>query len=302
MSAPTGVDLRLAERLAAQLRAGVRREAAIALDFDGVCMLFTEHKHQILSTCLFLHLREFQRVPFRVYREAYREVNFRSREYAGRERLLCAHGLARHLAAQGYACALPGLHAAVEELLGKGLKISAPNLAAHRASPDVARALDWSREVDEKVAALTEIGLTPGLRASVLDPFREQADFYVVSTATESSLPGHMQREGVDFILRYLGQETATKAEALSALARAGYRDVFLFGDSVEDERASARARDALPPGVALLFVPVIPGDEEASFAAGRAMIEAARSGDRAKADRIADARRREFQGKEVAV
>ena len=44
--------------LAAEIKAQARHKAAIALDFDGVCKLFTAHKHRIMSTCLFLHLYE----------------------------------------------------------------------------------------------------------------------------------------------------------------------------------------------------------------------------------------------------
>ncbi len=88
-------DLRVQE-LAAALCAQRRHDVAIALDFDGVCKLFTKHKHQIMFTALFLHLREFQRVPFDVFREAYEYINFRSPDYAGKERFRCVDALSRH--------------------------------------------------------------------------------------------------------------------------------------------------------------------------------------------------------------
>ena len=287
-------------QLSTELRAGARRPAAIALDFDGVCKLFTAHKHQIMRTCLFLHLHEFQRVPFPAYQEAYAYINFRSPDYAGKERFLCVDALARHLAGKGYRCGLPGLHAAVAELKSRGQKIAEKNLLVFAAADDVARAIAWSREVNEKVARLTEIGLTPGLDESILRPFRNSHDFYVVSTATGQSLPPLMLKEGIDFILRYVGQETATKAESLLALCRAGYQAVFMFGDSVEDTRASRSAEAQKPESVQLLFVPVIPDDEERCFATGRQIIESVAAGNaqaaQAMSRRLAD----EFEGKEV--
>jgi phosphoglycolate phosphatase-like HAD superfamily hydrolase len=274
--------------------------AAIALDFDGVCKLFTAHKHQIMRTLLFLHLREFQRVPWPEFEEAYRFINFRSPRYAGKERFLCVSALAEHLAAAGRPCCLPGLKAAVETLLKTGKKISAPNLQAFSAHDDVARALAWSTEVNQRVDQLTEIGLTPGIKPHILDAFCETHDFYVVSTASEANLPPLMEKEGVTFIRRYIGQETATKAEALSALTRAGYQAVFMFGDSVEDGRASQAAQGQVPDGVTFFFVPVIPGAEERCFGEGNRIIRAVQEGQAAAARAMSEKLIAEFGGKEV--
>ena len=277
-----------------------KHDLAIALDFDGVCKLFTAHKHQIMSTCLFLHLYEFQRVPFPEYKKAYEYINFRSADYAGKERFLCADALARYLTEKGYPCRLPDLHKTVDELRKQGKKIAAPNLAAYQGSDAVARALAWSDEVNAKVAGLTEIGLTPGIKAHIFDPYKGSCDFYVVSTATGNSLPPLMQKEGITYILRYLGQETATKAESLIALSEAGYSAVFMFGDSVEDTRASTLAKEHKPADVNLLFVPVIPGQEERCFAEGHDIIKAVLQDKVPAASKQADRLAREFEGNEV--
>ncbi len=289
-----------AKKLSAELAGEKQRSLAIALDFDGVCKLFTEHKHQIMSTALFLHLREFQRVPFEVFREAYVYINFRSADYAGKERFLCANALAEHLAAKGYQCALPGLHAAVRTLRERGKKISAANLQEFAGDRDVARALDWSEEINQRVAMLTEIGLTPGVLPEILEPFRDRADFYIVSTATEEPLRASMEKENIRFIRRYIGQETATKAEALTALGHSGYQNVAMFGDSVEDERASHAARQAAPAGHCLVFIPVIPGDEARCFAAGRRALTALLEGRPADAEKISATLAGEFKGREA--
>lgn len=288
------------EPLLRDLQAGRRHSLAIALDFDGVCKLFTDHKHQIMFTNLFLHLYEFQRVPFEVYRQAYRYINFRSPDYAGKERFLCVNALAAHLSDQGYRCALPGLSRAVAELQRQGQKINEKNLLPFREANDVARAIAWSREVNERVGRLTEIGLTPGIREQILTPFAAQADFYVVSTATEEPLRRSLEKEGVTFIRRYFGQETASKAEALSLLGQAGYAAVFMFGDSLEDARASRQAQTEFPAAAQLFFVPVIPGDEARCFQTGRQIIAAVQAGRADEARRLGGQLARDFEGREA--
>ena len=296
MSTPLGLNQKLADAISA-LR---QKPIAIALDFDGVCKLFTEHKHQIMSTCLFLHLREFQRIPFEVYRKAYIHINFRSADYAGKERFLCVNALAAQLHEQGYDCSLPGLHDTVAQLQARGLKLSEHNLQIHAGAPDVARVLEWSREVNLRVAQLTEIGLTPGIREHILNPFKTQADFYVVSTATEAPLKQSLEKEGVTFIRRYLGQETATKAEALTALGHAGYEAMVMFGDSLEDSRASHQAMTQVPPAVTLLFVPVIPGNEKYCFEIGQRIVNALKSHEIPAATQWSRQLEQEFAGREV--
>lgn len=289
------------QNLAAEIKKQqLRQPLAIALDFDGVCKLFTEHKHQIMFTGLFLNLREFQRVPFDEYRKAYIYINFRSADYAGKERFLCVAALARHLADQGHDCRLAGLQKAVSELQGQGLKISEQNLLPFKADNDVARALTWSREVNERVAQLSEIGLTAGIREHILAPFEKKADYYVVSTATEAPLRASLEKEKIFFIRRYIGQETASKAEALTALSRCGYAAVAMFGDSLEDERASRAAREAAPKDVPVVFVPVIPGDERPSFAVGQRILDAILQGQGERAEQLSRQQKEAFKGREV--
>jgi hypothetical protein len=295
------VNFDTVNRVALELKDKRRSEYAIALDFDGVCKLFSEHKHQIMSTLLFLHLYEFQRVPFKIYKQCYNYINFQS-EYAGKERFLCANELARYLTQKGYNCALPGLHAAVEELQKKGLKLSEKNLKAYEANNDVSRALSWSTEVNKRVSELNEIGLTPGINENIFIPYRDVCDFFVVTTATEATLPPLMEKESIDFIARYLGQETATKAESLIGLSYSGYKVVFMFGDSLEDSRASHTAMENKADGSNIIFVPVIPGQEEDCFEKGREIIRLALAGDLIEAESISKQAQSNFRGKEVSV
>ena len=282
--------------LIAEVKGQARATDAIALDFDGVCKLFTEHKHQIMFTLLYLHARKFQRVPMETYRKTYGYINFHSEKYAGKARFLCVNALANLLAEKGYDCRLPELDAAVKELEGKGVKVNANSLKDYAGKNDVSRVLEWSAEVDLRLTQLTEIGLAPGVKENIFDVFKGSLDFYLVSTATEKSIRGSLEKEGIDFIKRYFGQETAGKAEALTALAHAGYKNVFMFGDSIEDSRASHAAMKETPAEINLIFAPVIPGRERECFEKGRKVIEKTLSGDIAAARAIAAAVEKDFQ------
>jgi len=294
------IDQETVDRLIKEITPLRERDFALALDFDGVCKLFTEHKHQIMCTCLFLHLYEFQRVPFKVYREVYNFINFKSPDYAGKERFLCVSALAQDLAKKGYNCALPELTDAVTQLQEKGLKIAEDNLLDYQKADQVARAIAWSREVNEKVSGLTEIGLTPGIAEHIFTPFKEKCDFYVVSTATEKALVPLMEKEGIDFILCYLGQETATKGESLTAFSHSGYKAVFMFGDSMDDTRVATIAKENSPDAVPVLFGPVIPGDEERCFSIGKKIIDSALSGNTSQAEQLSRKLADEFEGREA--
>lgn len=272
---------------------------AIALDFDGVCKLLTDHKHQIMFTCLFLHCPKFQRVPFDEFREAYLHINFRSR-YAGKARFLCVTALSEYLAEKGHPCALPGMSHAVQELAGREAKISAPNLASYKDSPDVAGVLAWSDEVNQRLEQMTEIKLTAGIRECILDAFKGQCDFYIVSTATEDFMRNSLKKEGIDFIRTYYGQERATKTEALTELCQAGYEAVAMFGDSLEDSRASLAAAQVSPPGVAMVFVPVIPGDEKRCFETGGRIIGHLQRNDVGAARKLSADLQSDFDGNEA--
>ncbi len=290
------------EGLADELRKLKRHEVAIALDFDGVCKLFTQFKHQIMFTGLFLHAPAFQRAPFDALRSAYVHINFRSPETAGKERFLCVHALSEYLVEQGHDCALPGYSKACRAILAEGKKINAQTLEPYAGSPEVRALLDWSNEVNASVSSLTEIGLTPGLKEYILDPFKGKADFYVVSTATAETLEESMLRDGVDFILRYIGQETAGKAEALLAMRGAGYESAVLFGDSVGDQDAATLARDNAGEPERIVFAAVIPDEEPESFKQGNAIVQALIEDDLPAAQAAAAKLLDRFAGKGVSV
>ena len=283
-----------------EIKPAISEESAVALDFDGVCKLFTEHKHQIMFTLLFLHLYEFQRIPLSVFKKAYGYINFSSPDFAGKARFICVNALANYLADQGHDCRLPDLDRVVKELEENKVAVNAVSLKAHSGIDEVKRILAWSREVDRRLSELTEISLAPGVDKNIFQPLRNSMDFYVVSTATEPSIKSSLEKEGIDFIKRYFGQETCGKAEALTCLCRCGYKNVFMFGDSVEDRRASYKAMESLPENVNLFFCPVIPNREEYSFSKAIQAINNVIGNDIPTAKNILEQLEKEFDGKEA--
>ncbi len=276
------------------------KDVAIALDFDGVCKMFTDHKHQIMFTTLFLHVFELQRVPFDVFREAYIYVFFQHPDYAGRERFLCAWALSEYLTEKGYDCKLQEVDTAVRTLNEQNEKISEKNLLKFPAKNDLKRMIAWSHEINEKLELLNEIKLTPGIDENIFKRFRKEADYYVVSTATADSLRASLEQEGIDYIKQYFGQETATKTESLTALCHSGYKNVIMFGDSLEDSRSAKNAYDCAPKGVNMFFAAVIPGREEDCFIKGREIIENLIAGDVGKARKIENIQAEAFKGNEA--
>jgi hypothetical protein len=276
------------------------KDIAIALDFDGVCKLFTEYKHEIMFTLLFLHIREFQKVPFGELKKAYGYMNFLSKDYAGKARFLCINAMAKMLAEKEYDCALTGLDEAINELTNAGMKVNADFLQAFAKDDDVRRILAWNKDVDHCLTQLSGIGLTPGIKEHILDGFYDEADFYLVSTATESSIRPAMEKEDIFFIKRYFGQETAGKSETLAALVNSGYNNVFMFGDSLEDNRASMEAQDYVPKDSNLIFVPVIPGKEKNSFEQGEKIINYVQENNLETALLLAEEQQVKFAGKEA--
>ena len=292
--------MNLEEKLIEEISALKEKKIALALDFDGVCKLFTEHKHQIMSICLSLNDRQLQRVPFEVYAKEYVYFKFRSKVFSGKERFLCASALADHFHSLGYDCKLDEMSRAVSELRAAGKKINAANLEPYSNLSQVASMLAWSNEVNENLERLTELGLTPGIKSNIFDPYLDKADYYIVSTATEESIRNSMLKEGIDFIKRYYAQDTCTKAEALTAMSRAGYEHVVMFGDSVEDTRASHTAAANVGSEEKVIFVPVIPGAEEESFVYGGRLVDCVMNGNIAEALQISKDRQGKFDGREA--
>lgn len=156
---------------------------------------------------------------------------------------------------------LPGLRA----WIGRETKLGNPALrtAVHATGdPDLKRALAWSEEVNRMVEEIVH-GVPPfPLVRETLQALQGKADVMVVSATPGEALAREWQEHELAPLVGFIaGQELGSKKEHLQMAAeRDRYpRDqVLMIGDAPGDRRA------AEANGV--LFYPIIPGDEDASW------------------------------------
>ena len=128
--------------------------------------------------------------------------------------------------------------------------------------PQLALALQWSRQVNQAIAALPEDhGAYPGV-SSALENLSRWADLAVVSSANSEALQSEWQRCELDsYVQALLGQECGSKAFCIAELLRLGGYDktaVLMVGDAPGDLKA------AEVNGVG--FYPILVGREEFSW------------------------------------
>jgi phosphoglycolate phosphatase-like HAD superfamily hydrolase len=126
---------------------------------------------------------------------------------------------------------------------------------------DLARALEWSRAVNESVEKTVRgVPPFPYVRES-LQKLTEVADIIVVSATPGEALKREWQEHDIArFAATICGQEVGTKKQMLGWVAAHRYEPnhVLMIGDAPGDLDA-ARANSAL-------FYPINPGDEDASW------------------------------------
>jgi phosphoglycolate phosphatase-like HAD superfamily hydrolase len=145
-----------------------------------------------------------------------------------------------------------------------GLPLGNPTLEAEvrrTGSAELQRALDWSLEINEAIAAeMPAIPPFEWARKSLVRIHRE-SDAIVVSQTPEEALVSEWHKHGIDGCVRVIaGQELGTKAEhiRMASAGRWSMDRVLLIGDSLND---LAAARDA-----GCRFFPINPGTEEESW------------------------------------
>lgn len=149
--------------------------------------------------------------------------------------------------------------------LARETRLGGPALAAaagRDASGELARVHAWHEEVNARVADLVrDIPPFPGVRP-VLEQAAGRADCLVVSQASQDAIDREWGEHGLlPYMAATAGQEQGTKTEHLQqAGAAGGYpaERILMLGDAPGD-RAAAAACGAR-------FMPIIPGDEEASW------------------------------------
>lgn len=125
--------------------------------------------------------------------------------------------------------------------------------------PDLKKALQWSRAVNESVANMVR-GVPPfPYVKKCLERFSEQADMIVISATPNAALEAEWEEHGIASYVRAIcGQESGTKKETLVLAKHYAENRALMIGDAPGDHKA-ALANNCL-------FFPINPGNEEASW------------------------------------
>ena len=144
-------------------------------------------------------------------------------------------------------------------------KLGNPALKAKVAAqptPEMKRLLDWSLEVNQRIADMVfGIPPFPGVR-EVLASATGKADMIVVSKTPLEALEREWEEAGIRGSVRLIaGQEHGTKTEHLRYAAKDKYAagHILMVGDAPGDQKAAASNN--------ALFFPIVPGREEQSWA-----------------------------------
>jgi len=125
--------------------------------------------------------------------------------------------------------------------------------------PDLRRALEWSKAVNETVERFVRgVPPFPNVRES-LERLAPKADMFVVSATPNEALRREWEEHGLaSFVAAICGQEIGTKKELLTNAAKYPADHTLMIGDAPGDQQAAAANR--------ALFFPINPGAEEASW------------------------------------
>jgi phosphoglycolate phosphatase-like HAD superfamily hydrolase len=130
---------------------------------------------------------------------------------------------------------------------------------AETADPDLKLALQWSKAVNDAVAATVRgVPPFPNVKAC-LDRFAEKCDMIVASATPNAALQAEWEEHGIAGHVRAIcGQEAGTKKEILVVAAQYGPNKCLMIGDAPGDHKAAVANK--------CLYFPINPGHEEASW------------------------------------
>jgi phosphoglycolate phosphatase-like HAD superfamily hydrolase len=156
---------------------------------------------------------------------------------------------------------LLGLRAWTERETKMGTRTLRPE-AERTGDPDLLQALAWSQAVDDTVAAIVK-GVPPfPLVRETLAALDGKADVIVVSATPGEALQREWEEHDLaGHVALIAGQELGSKKEHLALAAPADRYDrdkVLMIGDAPGDRQAA--------DGNGILFFPINPGDEDASW------------------------------------
>jgi phosphoglycolate phosphatase-like HAD superfamily hydrolase len=128
--------------------------------------------------------------------------------------------------------------------------------------PELTMLLGWSKDVNKTIESVVfGVPPFPGVD-KVLEKAKSKADMIVVSQTPLEALEREWKENHIDHYLRFIaGQEHGTKTEHIKFASEGKYdaEKILMVGDAPGDLKA-ANANHAL-------FFPIIPGDEDASWA-----------------------------------
>lgn len=154
---------------------------------------------------------------------------------------------------------------ALKAFIASGYPPSESGLKAYIASghgdDELWRGLEWTRAIDQLVAAtVNHIPPFPYVRL-VLQKLQDKADLMVISTTASDALQREWNEHHLaQYMSMMAGQDKGTKKQHLQFAAKGKYPDehILMIGDALGD-------RDAAHT-VNALFYPILPGSEERSW------------------------------------
>jgi len=241
----------------------VEHEFFVGIDSDGCAFDTMELKHKECFIPVFINCYELQGVS-KFAREASEFVNLYSQS-RGSNRFLALleqlDWLRRRPEVKARGVKVPAL-TGVMNWVRQETKLGNPALekvVEATGDPDLKKALDWSREVNDAIARMVR-GVPPFPAVKTcLERLAGQADMLVVSATPSAALEVEWEEHGMAKFVRALcGQEAGNKKETLAVAKHYAQHKSLMIGDAVGDYKAAVAN--------SCLFFPINPGSEEASW------------------------------------
>lgn len=238
----------------------------IGIDSDGCVFDTMEIKHKECFCPAFIHHFELQAAS-KYAREIWEFVNLYSKTRGCNRFLAVKHALdlIRNRDVFAHRGIFPGEYPDMHNWLNTETKLGIPMLEERiqkTGSEELAALLEWSKDVNKRIADMV-YGIPPFPAVKkVLEKSETHADMIVVSQTPLEALTREWKENKLAHYLSLIaGQEHGTKTEHLKYAIEDkhyGKGNVLMVGDAPGDLKA-AQANN-------VLFYPVIPGDEEASW------------------------------------
>jgi phosphoglycolate phosphatase-like HAD superfamily hydrolase len=235
----------------------------VGIDSDGCAFDTMEVKHKECFIPAFIKHYHLQGVS-KYAREAAEFVNLYSKD-RGCNRF---HALIKQVGltaarpevkARGYDIKVPQ---GVVDWTKRETKLGNPALEAEVAktsNADLAQALAWSKEVNQRIADMVHSVPPFPLVRECLEKLQAKADILVVSATPNEALNREWQEHDIArYVAAICGQEIGSKKEVLGNAKKYAAGHTLMIGDAPGDHQAGV-ANNAL-------FFPINPGAEEASW------------------------------------